>query len=277
MLSGETASGTYPVESVATMRRIVDRAEKELEIWGLHCRGRSAVAGVPDAVSDAAVLISREVGASAIISLTKSGGPARMISKHRPSCPILGITPSQTIWRELALWWGVKPVKLHELTDMNVAAREAISVCVRAGHLSTGELAVITGGVPVGLPGTTNMVEVLTTGEILLSGMPLVRKNTAGKVCIVRDIQKDEGKITDGCVLVVRGLTNEYKSVLGKVGAVISEIEVSCSEGNILAMEYDVPCIVGASDALSTLADGMEVTVDGMRGLVYDGRVKLVI
>jgi pyruvate kinase len=277
MLSGETASGTYPVESVATMRRIVDRAEKELEIWGLHCRGRSAVAGVTDAVSDAAVLISREVGASAIISLTKSGGTARMISKHRPSCPILGITPSQTIWRELALWWGVTPVKLHELTDTNVAAREAISVCVKAGRLRKGELAVITAGVPVGLPGTTNMVEVLTTGEILLSGMPLVRKNAAGKVCIVRDIEKDEGKITDGCVLVVRGLTNEYKSVLGKVGAVISEIEVSCSEGNILAMEYDVPCIVGASDALSTLADGMEVTVDGMRGLVYDGRVKLVI
>jgi pyruvate kinase len=277
MLSGETASGAYPVEAVATMRRIVDRAEKELEIWGLHCRGRSAVTGVPDAVSDAAVLISRETGASAIISLTKSGTTARMISKHRPSCPILGITSSQTIWRELALWWGVSPVKLHELTDMNVAAREAISVCVKAGRLRRGELVVITAGVPVGLPGTTNMVEVLTTGEILLSGMSLVRKNAAGKVCTVRDLQKDGEKITDGCVLVVRGLTAEYKSVLDRVCAVVSEVEVSDSEGNILAMEYDVPYIVGASDALSTLADGMTVTVDGKRGLVYDGQVKLVI
>jgi pyruvate kinase len=277
MLSGETASGAYPVESVATMRRVVDRAEKELETWGLHCRGRCAVAGVPDAVSDAAVLISREVGASAIISLTKSGSTARMISKHRPSCPILGITPSQTIWRELALWWGVNPVKLQELADMNVAAREAVSVCVRTGRLRRGELVVITAGVPVGLSGTTNMVEVLTTGEILLSGMSLLRKNAAGKVCVVRDLQKDEGKIADGCVLVVRGLTAEYRSVLGRVGAIVSESDISCSDGNILAMEYDIPCIVGASDALSTLADGMEVTVDGMRGLVYDGQVKLVI
>ncbi|MDR2175709.1 MAG: pyruvate kinase [Synergistaceae bacterium] len=277
MLSGETASGAYPVESVATMRRIVDRAEQELEIWGLHRRGRASVAGVPDAVSDAAVLVSRETGASAIISLTKSGSTARMISKHRPSCPILGITPSQTIWRELALWWGVNPVKLHELTDVNVAAREAISVCVKAGLLRKGELVVITAGVPVGLSGTTNMVEVLTTGEILLSGMSLVKKNAAGKVCIVRDLQRDGEKITDGCVLVVRGLTAEYRSVLEKVSAIVSEIEISDSDGNILAMEYDIPCIVGASDALSTLADGMEVTVDGKRGLVYDGRVKLVI
>jgi pyruvate kinase len=200
-----------------------------------------------------------------------------MISKHRPSCPILGVTPSQTIWRELALWWGVNPVRLHELTDINVAAREAVSICVRTGRLRKGELAVITGGVPVGLPGTTNMVEVLTTGEILLSGMSLVRKNAVGKVCVVRDLQKDEGKIADGCVLVVRGLTSDYKSVLKRVAAVVSENGVSSSEGNMLAMEYDVPCIVGASDALSTLADGMEVTVDGMRGLVYDGQVKLVI
>ncbi|MDR1649430.1 MAG: pyruvate kinase [Synergistaceae bacterium] len=277
MLSGETASGAYPVESVATMRRIVDRAEQELEVWGLHCRARCSVTGVPDAVSDAAVLISRETGASAIISLTKSGTTARMISKHRPSCPILGLTPSQTIWRELALWWGVRPVKFHELTDISAAAREAVSICVRTGRIRKGELVVITGGVPVGLSGTTNMVEVLTTGEILLSGISLVRKNAAGKVCVVRDIQKEEGKIADGCVLVVRGLTGEYKSVLGKVGAVVSENGVSSSEGNMLAMEYDVPCIVGASDALSTLTDGMEVTVDGMRGLVYDGQVKLVI
>ena len=104
MLSGETASGAYPVEAVATMRRIVDRAEEELGIWCLLCRERGSVVGVPDAVSDAAVLIAKQVEASAIISLTKSGSTARMISKHRPSCPILGVTPSQQTWRELTLW-----------------------------------------------------------------------------------------------------------------------------------------------------------------------------
>lgn len=277
MLSGETASGAYPVQAVATMRRIVDRAEEELGIWCLPCRERSTITGVPDAVSDAAVLISKQINASAIVSLTKSGSTAKMISKHRPTCPILGVTPSQSTWRELALWWGVNPVKLHELSDMNVAAKEAITACIEGNHMREGELVVITAGVPLGLPGTTNMVEVLTTGKILLTGVPLVRKNATGKVCILRTPQDIEKKVSDGCILVVRHLSAEYQPVISRVGAVISESGALSAEGNILALEHDVPCVIGVSDALSALADDMEVTVDGMRGLIYRGRVELVI
>ncbi|MDR3231256.1 MAG: pyruvate kinase, partial [Synergistaceae bacterium] len=277
MLSGETASGAYPVESVATMRRIVDRAEAEMETWCLPRRGRNDIFGVPDAVSDAAVLIAKQIGASAIVSLTKSGTTARMISKHRPTCPILGVTPSQSTWRELALWWGIRPVKLQELSDINVAAREAITACVSGGYIREGELVVITAGVPVGLPGTTNMVEVLTTGRILLSGVPLVRKNASGKVRIVRDFSTAGEKITDGCILVVRHLSSEYQSVIGRVGAIVSESSALSAEGNILALEHDVPCVIGATDALSVLSDDMEITVDGMRGLIYQGRVELVV
>ena len=93
MLSGETASGSYPVQAVATMRHIVDRTERELGMWGVPFHDGASVMGVPDAVSDAAVLISKRVQASAILSLTKSGSTAKMISKHRPMCPILGLTP----------------------------------------------------------------------------------------------------------------------------------------------------------------------------------------
>jgi pyruvate kinase len=275
MLSGETASGAYPVGAVSTMRRIVDRTEKEMELWCLPCRERALAARIPDAVSDAAVLISKQVGASAIICLTKSGSTAKMISKYRPTCPVLGVTPSQSTWRELALWWGIQPLKLHELSDLNVAAKEAIAACIEEGHVQEGQLVVVTAGIPVGLPGTTNMVEVLTTGEILLSGTPLVRKNVTGKVHVVREPHEIE-RAPDGCVLVVRGLCSDHSSVVGKVGAIISELDANF-EGNVLALEHDVPCVIGVSDALSTLTDGMEVTVDGMRGLIYRGRVELVV
>jgi pyruvate kinase len=276
MLSGETASGAYPVLSVSTMRRIVDRAEKELGRWCLSSHKRSADVGVPDAVSDAAVLISKQVGAAAIVSLTKSGSTAKMISKHRPTCPVLGITPSQSTWRELALWWGIYPLKSHELVDINVAAKEAIHACLDGGYVREGELVVITAGLPLGLPGTTNMVEVLTTGEILLAGVPLVRKNASGKICVVRDPRDLEKQVSDGCVLVVRHLSREYESVIDKVGAIVSESDASI-EGNILALEHDIPCVLGVADALSTLSEGMEVTLDGMRGLIYRGRVDLVV
>ena len=277
MLSGETASGAYPVEAVATMRRIVDRAEEELGIWCPPRRERGSVIGVPDAVSDAAVLISKQVEASAIISLTKSGSTARMISKHRPSCPILGVTPSQQTWRELSLWWGVRPVRLSELSDVNVAAREAINACVSGEYIQEGELVVITGGVPLGQPGSTNMVEVLTTGRILLSGTPLVRKNASGKVCLAHTPQAALEKATKGCILVVRQLEEAYRPIMDKVGAVLVEGGALIAEGNSLALDYNLPCVIGVLDLFATLSDDDVVTVDGMRGVVYSGSVKLVV
>ena len=282
MLSGETASGNYPVQSVATMRHIVDRAEQELGLWGNHRLSQEnpvTLEGIPipDAVSGAAVLIARQVKAPAIISLSRSGLTARMISKHRPECPILGVTPSQQTWRELALCWGVQPVRLSEMSDINVAAREAITTCVSKGLLPEGELVVITAGVPVGRPGSTNVVEVLTTGTILLSGTPLSHKNAVGKVCIARTPQEAIDKATEGCILVVRQLNEEFRPVLGKVGAVLFESGLLFSEGNSLAMDYNLPCIVGVADAFSTLMDDDVVSIDGTRGLVYRGVVRLVV
>ncbi|MBQ9565462.1 MAG: pyruvate kinase [Synergistaceae bacterium] len=281
MLSGETASGHYPVESVATMRHIVDRAEKELGFWGIAHRGGHniplSVPSVPDAVGGAAVLIAKQINAPAIISLTRSGITAKMISKHRPSCPILGVTPSQQTWRDLALWWGVQPVRLSEMSDVNVAAKEAINACVAGGFIPEGELVVITAGVPVGRPGSTNLVEVLTTGTIILSGTPLSHKNASGKVCIARTPKEAMEKASPGCILVVRQLNEDYRPVMEKVGAVLFENGVLISEGNAIAMDYNLPCIVGVADAFSTLMDGDVVSVDGTRGLIYRGNVRLVV
>ncbi len=282
MLSGETASGNYPVQAVATMRRIVDRAEKELGLWGNHLASQENIVDreeipVPDAVSGAAVLIAKQIKAPAIISLTRSGLTAKMISKHRPECPILGLTPSQQTWRELALWWGVQPVRLSEMSDINVAAREAINICVSKGFLPEGELVVITTGVPVGRPGSTNVVEVLTTGTILLSGTPLSHRNATGKVCIARTPQEAIEKATPGCILVVRQLNEDYRPVLDKVGAVLFESGLLFAEGNSLAIDYNLPCIVGVADAFSTLMDDDVVSIDGTRGLVYRGVVRLVV
>ncbi len=282
MLSGETASGNYPVKAVSTMRQIVDRAEQELNIWGNHKNNQTDIRTlegipVPDAMSGAAVLIAKQVKAPVIISLSRSGLTARMISKHRPNCPILGLTPSQQTWRELALCWGIQPVRLSEMSDINVAAKEAINTCVSKGLVPEGELVVITAGVPVGRPGSTNVVEVLTTGTILLSGTPLSHKNAVGKVCIARTPEEALEKVTPGCILVVRQLTEAYKPVLDKVGGVLFESGLLFSEGGALAMDYNLPCVVGVADAFSTLMDDDLISIDGTRGLVYKGKVRLVV
>ncbi len=281
MLSGETASGKYPVEAVATMRRIVDKAETELQKWGNHKNGGKNPldldkSPVTDAVSAAAVQIAKQVKAPAIITLTRSGLTAKMISRHRPECPILGLTPSQQTWRELALCWGVQPVRVAEMGDINVAAREAVNKCVKENLLPEGDLVVITAGIPVGRASSTNLVEVLPTGTILLTGTPLSHKNAVGKVCVARTPQEAIDKAEEGCILVVRQLGEDYRPVLSKVGAVLLESELFFSEGSALVVEYDLPCIAGVADALSTLIDGDTVSIDGTKGLVYRGVVRLV-
>lgn len=281
MLSGETASGKYPVEAVSTMRRIVDKAETELQKWGNHKNGGKNPldldkSPVTDAVSAAAVQIAKQVKAPAIITLTRSGLTAKMISRHRPECPILGLTPSQQTWRELALCWGVQPVRVAEMGDINVAAREAVNKCVKENLLPEGDLVVITAGIPVGRASSTNLVEVLPTGTILLTGTPLSHKNAVGKVCVARTPQEAIDKAEEGCILVVRQLGEDYRPVLSKVGAVLLESELFFSEGSALVVEYDLPCIAGVADALSTLIDGDTVSIDGTKGLVYRGVVRLV-
>ena len=163
------------------------------------------------------------------------------------------------------------------MSDINVAAREAITTCVREKLLQEGELVVITAGIPVGRQGSTNFVEVLTTGTILLSGTPLSQKNASGKVCIARTSEEAIEKVTPGCILVVRQLSEEYRPILDKVGAVLVESGMLFSEGNSLAMDYNLPCIVGVADAFSTLMDDDDVSIDGTRGLVYRGVVRLVV
>ncbi len=133
MLSGETAKGAYPLRSVETMKRIVARAESEIELWERPLHSASKTMGVPDAVSSASVLVARQMKAAAIISMTQSGSTAQMVSKHRPPCPILGATPSVRTWRELALYWGVIPLMKEEMTDQNTAVDSAIASCISAG------------------------------------------------------------------------------------------------------------------------------------------------
>ena len=160
---------------------------------------------------------------------------------------------------------------------MNVAAREAINACVSGEYVPEGELVVITAGIPLGQPGSTNMVEVLTTGKILLSGTPLVRRNATGKVCLARTPQMALEKGHEGCILVVRQIEEAHRPVMEKAAAVLVESGALVAEGNAMALDYDLPCVIGVADLFSTLSEDDIVTVDGMRGLIYAGDVKLVV
>jgi pyruvate kinase len=277
MLSGETASGLYPVQSVHTMRRIVSRAEQELSKWRIPYRLKQEIKGVPDAVGDASVLVAKEVNACAIISLTKSGTSARMVSKHRPECIILAATPSIKTWRELALWWGVLPFIISDLTDKAIATDEAINTSIKNGYLKEGDLVVLTGGAPFGMPGTTNMLEVHAAATVIAFGFPLVRKSFSGKLFIADSRCESADDIDENYVLVIRDLDENSIPFISKAGAVIAESSSVNSIGALCAVEKNIPCIVGVLNAVRLLAGHDVITIDGLRGHIYRGKVRLIV
>ncbi len=277
MLSGETAKGAYPLRSVQTMKQIVTRAESEIELWERPLHSISRTMGVPDAVSSASVLVARQMKAAAIISMTQSGSTAQMVSKHRPPCPILGATPSVRTWRELALYWGVIPLMKEEMTDQNTAVDSAIASCISAGLIREGDLVVVTAGVPLGAAGTTNMLQVHIAGTILLKGLSLLKREARGPVCIAGSAAEANEKMTRGAVLVVGATDREYVPAMKLASAIVAEEGGLTSHAAIVSLELGIPCVVNAEKALSLLSDGMIVTVDGYRGMIYHGRVKLTV
>lgn len=166
MLSGETAAGQYPVESVKTMARIARRAERDIDYKKrFHLRMEIDLYNVTNAISHATCSAAHDLSAAAVITVTKSGETAKMISKFRPDCPIIGCSTSEKVVRQMNLSWGVSPILVDEKTSSDELFAHAVEMAVKADLLKDGDLVVITAGVPLGISGTTNMMRVYVVGE----------------------------------------------------------------------------------------------------------------
>jgi len=166
MLSGETAAGDYPVEALKAMVRITLRTEADIDYEKrFNQREMTTNPDITDAISRSTVTTAHALNAKMIITVTTSGKTARMISRHRPKCPIMGCTTDPVVYRQLNLIWGVKPLLLPLEHDTFELFDHAIQAVEKAGYIKRGELAVMTAGVPLGVSGTTNMLKVQMVGE----------------------------------------------------------------------------------------------------------------
>ncbi len=160
MLSGETASGDYPVEAVKTMARIAERTEADIDYVGrLHKRDYAPI-DATTAISHATCNIAAELNADAILTVTMSGFTASMVSKYKPNCQIIACTINPTVCRQANLMWGVTPLHIRQEDTADELFREAINSAKNAGYLKAGDKVVLTAGVPLGIPGRTNMIRV---------------------------------------------------------------------------------------------------------------------
>jgi len=162
MLSGETAIGNYPVESVAMMRRIAAFAEQQ-QLSGQHLRTETAAISefvdFADALSRGAARIAERVKAEAIIAFTQSGSTARLASKCRPRCPIIAATPLESTARRCNLYWGVQPIIIESADNTDETIVRVERRMRELGIVESGDVMIITAGTPIGTPGTTNMMK----------------------------------------------------------------------------------------------------------------------
>ena len=171
MLSGETAVGQYPIEAVQVMHRIAFRAEQALK-EGIVVQPNQPVAGslsVTEAVAEAVCHIAYDINACAIICATTSGSTARLVSKYRPKTPIVAFTPFESTYRQLALSWGVQPRLIPQVYTMEEMLQTAVNTAVDMGLAHEGDKVVITAGVPIGVPGNTNLIKVHTIGQPIVA------------------------------------------------------------------------------------------------------------
>ena len=197
-----------------------------------------------------------------------------MISKYRPTSLIIAATPFVHVARQLSLTWGIYPLLIPESlgTDqlLSVSVNEAIS-----HHLiKTGDVVVITAGVPVGKVGTTNIIKVQVIGDVIAKGTGIGRKAYSGTARIATSAALE--LFQKGDILVAPYTDKELIPLIAKAGAILVEEGGLTSHGAIAALNYGIPAIVGAADVLMKVKDGQVLTVDALAGVVYEGTVSII-
>ncbi|MBR0648860.1 pyruvate kinase [Roseomonas terrae] len=163
MLSAETAAGQYPYEAVNMMDRIVARVEQDIDWRRLMDSSRpTPERSSAGAIATAARQVAETIEAEVIATFSSTGSTTLRVARERPNCPILGLTPSETTARRMAVVWGVHPVEVSEIHSMTEMVARAVRAAQAEGFAKHGDEVVVTAGVPFGTPGTTNALRVAT-------------------------------------------------------------------------------------------------------------------
>lgn len=268
MLSGETAAGAFPAEAVQTMDKIARKTES------IYFKSASSIPkgkNIAEAIGHAGYTIANDLNASAIIAPTQSGATARMISRYRPRSLILAATPFAHVARSLSLNWGVHSLYVPERTGTDELLSIAVNRALDQKYIKTGDIVVLTAGVPVGMSGTTNLIKVQVVGNVLARGTGIGRRSYAGTARKTGSMEK----FRKGDILIASASDREDLPVIAKAGALVVERGGLTSHAAIVALEYGIPAIVGAQEAVSKIAEGMTITVDASAGVVYEGSVAM--
>ena len=269
MLSGETAAGDYPVEALQTMVKIASRTEQDINYMSrLKKRGILTNPDITNAIAHATCTTAMDLNASAIITVSNSGRTARMVSKYRPTCPIIGCSVNEDVCRKLNMSWGVTPLLVELKHNSDELFDHAVDKAEEMGLIKQGEIVVLTAGVPLGISGTTNMIKVHVAGHILIQGKGLNDKSTSANMCVVNSAEELREKFKAGDIIVAKDTCNEMMEQIRLASGLILESDSADCHGAIAGLSLDIPVIIGAINATQILKTGAFVTLDCKKGVV---------
>ena len=269
MLSGETAAGMFPVEAVNTMARIAETTEECIDYAKrFRTREEDSADNVTNAISHATVTTALDLNAKAILTVTTTGGTAKLLSKYRPNRPILSCTPNVRTWRQLNMSWGVVPLMSQIMTTTDELFNHAVDCAAKEGYLENGDLVVITAGVPLGISGTTNLMKVHVVGDVLVQGEGIGEKTVTAPLCVARTPEEAVRSFVNGDILVMPETDNSIMRILRAASGIITEKAGKDSHAAVVGLSLDIPVIVGAENATRILKSGTTVSVDPVKGIV---------
>ena len=277
MLSGETAAGIYPIESVRTMDKIATRTEASLNYRAIvSARSREKEANMTEAISQAVAYTSINLGVKAVLAPTESGNTAKMIAKYRPGVPIIAVTGSEKTAHILTLVWGVNPVVTQRVKTTDEILELAVDASLKSGHVDHGDVVVITAGVPVGEAGTTNLMKVHVIGDLLAKGQGIGKQSVVGKAVIAQNAGEALAFDTEGYILVTIGTDRDMMPAIENCIGIIAEEGGLTSHAAVVGLSLGIPVIVGVKEATTLIRSGQEITMDAETGVIYKGHASVL-
>jgi len=198
-----------------------------------------------------------------------------MIAKYRPQTLIIAVTPSPMVQRQLCLHWGIYPLLAKRTANTDQMIADAIGAAKERSFVKPGDLVVVTAGAAGSPPGTTNLIKVQIIERILGTGTGIGDHAIHGQIRLIGDVLPHASDIGASDVLVVKSTSREFIPLAQRAAGLVVMEGGMTSHAALMALELGVTAIIGARDALSVLKDRQVVTLDPVRGMVYEGRVKV--
>ncbi|MDJ0651881.1 MAG: pyruvate kinase [Simkaniaceae bacterium] len=276
MLSGETAIGKYPIETVKLMKSTIIEAEKDFDYEGFFYKDATdhVFHDISSSVALAAVKTAYSASGKALIALTARGFTAKLMGRFRPRMPIIAVTPDEKTYHQLAFVWGAVPI-YEKVKNVNEGVQKASCYILTHQLVRYGDLIVITSGTPFGVSGTTNMMVVDTIGAVLVRGCPSKGKQVSGNVAFFLSFDPEATYDVKNKIVVMSHCVEDYRPYLKEaLGLVLQNYpDDSYSEELVkeFARSFKVPYLVRADAACIILKKDQRVTLDPAKGLIFDG------